>query len=153
MIKNDPMHTISYELHQYMPCNILFLLIWFTLILLFFSLSNRFSGFVIVIMRILINTCTFYDICTTWFFVYTESDAKCTLYFGLASECALYFHSDRILGVGIGILCVLFWVSSVYQTVLCMCCRLEINVQPHYGYWLILIVYDLFYASRPIQLV
>ena len=44
MIKNDPIHTISYELHQYMPCNILFLLIQFTLILLFCSLSNGFWG-------------------------------------------------------------------------------------------------------------
>ena len=50
MIKNDPIHTISYELHQYMPCNILFLLIQFTLILLFCSLSNMCSGSVIVIV-------------------------------------------------------------------------------------------------------
>jgi len=44
-VKNEPIHTISYELHPYMPLSILYLDFLLLLLLLHCSLSIRFTRF------------------------------------------------------------------------------------------------------------
>ena len=58
-VKNEPVHTISYELHQYMPCSIIVLLIQFLLLLLFQMLSQPVSTFPTCHCQILFFLTTF----------------------------------------------------------------------------------------------
>ena len=78
--KNEPIHKISHELHQYMPCGILVLLTQFVLLLLHVRLSKALRDFPTCHCQIL-----FFRLSAV-FFIYTQrlvarsASARCYLH-------------------------------------------------------------------------
>ena len=71
-VKKEPIHTISYKLHQQIPHSILVLMIQFMLLLYICSLSNKFLDFTTYHYHILFSV-------QSLFFSFTRKDQQRTM--------------------------------------------------------------------------